>query len=995
MADDLNIIRRFVGRLVWRERVLLLLDISGRTFLLGFVSLLLVVLAALLDWDRGGTAAVLVLVGGTGLWAAIVLPLLLRWRATGDALRQARLAEAQQPELRGRLVTAVERVGGARNGESEALLGLVARRAATLLSEAQPSRIHGGMRQLVLVAVGAFLLFLPVPLSFLAGGPVGVAKWWAAGFEASAAMSLLKGDQDDPRAQVGDLVLRYTYPDYTGLEPRVIENSTGDAQGPPGTQVEVTARSADPIEAAGLVAYEQRFEARVRDSRMVDGTFTIGPETGAYHLVTWRGETSERSRDFKISAEEDLPPDVTLDGEADVLELAVDEDFQILWRARDDYGVRSVSLLIAGKPAGAPIYRMTERKAEVFGDLWRTPADLGLKPGQEVELAISATDNDTYSGSKSGTSRSIRLVVLGPKGLDARSEAQLEAMVDAMVVVLADHLEESFPVGSASKDFAQWSEVVAKRYLPVQELVDREWGRLGDLEKAVLGEVVSTGGELVRYTAVAFDPRSTEMAQPAAVSDTERYRDAAIVALEDGILALDRMLQNKALAEVVDVAERMDDLGKELEQLMAEDDPDALAMLAKLEQLEAMAQQLAEAAAKLQDGGLKEFVNARNDEMGDLMEEVRKAISEGRMDDAKKLMERLASQLQQMAEGVRDTLERQKGEGNDAMEKADELRQKLEALEQEQRELQEQVEKLREQGDEQQADAADKVWEQIQEEANELVAEAVDYRDELGPALRGFNEIQRAENGVEQAGRLQRSANGQDLRGSRAGHRAVSLAVDAMFRALQSSLITGGAKNGPARAELESMYAHLDAIQKLLDQLEQQPPNAAMAEQGQQLEQRQQEIQQQLQEAQKSAQELTQQFPVRPKGLEEGLDEADQRMGEARQDLQDGRPMPAEGSQGAAADRIQEARQALEQAMEQARQQQQQMEPSSGSRSGGEDSDESGRENNKPQNIEIPRAEEFQTPEAYRKALLEGMEGEVPEEFQAMKKRYFEELVRQ
>ena len=45
--------------------------------------------------------------------------------------------------------------------------------------------------------------------------------------------------------------------------------------------------------------------------------------------------------------------------------------------------------------------------------------------------------------------------------------------------------------------------------------------------------------------------------------------------------------------------------------------------------------------------------------------------------------------------------------------------------------------------------------------------------------------------------------------------------------------------------------------------------------------------------------------------------------------------------------------------------------------------------------VELPGAEEFRTPEEYRKALLEGMEGEVPEEFRAMKKRYFEELVGQ
>jgi hypothetical protein len=45
--------------------------------------------------------------------------------------------------------------------------------------------------------------------------------------------------------------------------------------------------------------------------------------------------------------------------------------------------------------------------------------------------------------------------------------------------------------------------------------------------------------------------------------------------------------------------------------------------------------------------------------------------------------------------------------------------------------------------------------------------------------------------------------------------------------------------------------------------------------------------------------------------------------------------------------------------------------------------------------VELPSPEEFRTPEEYRQALLEGMEGDVPEEYRALKKRYYEELVSQ
>jgi hypothetical protein len=45
--------------------------------------------------------------------------------------------------------------------------------------------------------------------------------------------------------------------------------------------------------------------------------------------------------------------------------------------------------------------------------------------------------------------------------------------------------------------------------------------------------------------------------------------------------------------------------------------------------------------------------------------------------------------------------------------------------------------------------------------------------------------------------------------------------------------------------------------------------------------------------------------------------------------------------------------------------------------------------------FQLPEPEAFMTPEAYRRALLDGMAGNVPEEYRAMKRRYYEELVHQ
>jgi len=70
-----------------------------------------------------------------------------------------------------------------------------------------------------------------------------------------------------------------------------------------------------------------------------------------------------------------------------------------------------------------------------------------------------------------------------------------------------------------------------------------------------------------------------------------------------------------------------------------------------------------------------------------------------------------------------------------------------------------------------------------------------------------------------------------------------------------------------------------------------------------------------------------------------------------------------------------------------------------GGEGGGQGSEDGGRggvtgQNPKPY-MEMPDPNDFPTPEEYRQALMEGMQGDVPPEYEALKARYYEELVRQ
>ena len=124
MASDLNFIREFINRLVRRSRLLLVWRSAiGLASLAGLMTLWML-LAYWLGTQRGLSAFVLSAASGFGLWwMGRHAP--RDWRAAGETVAHAQVVERHVPELRGRLVTSVERLQGPVEGESSLIIGLL------------------------------------------------------------------------------------------------------------------------------------------------------------------------------------------------------------------------------------------------------------------------------------------------------------------------------------------------------------------------------------------------------------------------------------------------------------------------------------------------------------------------------------------------------------------------------------------------------------------------------------------------------------------------------------------------------------------------------------------------------------------------------------------------------------------------------------------------------------------------------------------------------
>ena len=775
---------------------------------------------------------------------------------------------------------------------------------------------------------------------------------------------------------------------------------------PPGTLVDVVLRTAESAEAAGLVAYDEAFDAHMsEDGRTLSGRFTVQKYVGIWRTVLYRNGEPQRSRDFDISPSEDLPPDVMLDAGTDTLEVGVDEVFELEWQARDDFGIRRVELAI-GDQGRNVLWDEVVRRAELLDRVGFTPASLGLQVGDTVDLVVEAWDNDTVSGSKVGRSQYVQLEVLGAKGRrDRRAErqAELEAL---MVPVLAGFLTETWPPGRDAENLLDYGEDLADQYLPVQEAAERLWDGMTreGLDRNHVEKVIATGRDLIRYTQLAFSESPNARAPQAEVEVTTALREEAVVALENALLAIIRFRQVEALTEVWAQAELLEQSAENLSEMLEQGQLDPQEMLSALDLLERQLGQLMALVAKLESGGLEEFINSREGEMKGLMEEIRQALADGRAEDAKRLMDRLQQQLKEMSSGIVQDLEQRKQQQEQSGEDAKDLVKELRDLESEQRKLQKDVQALREKQDDSSAEEVAKAWTKIELLAVRVVADGTEYRAGLERAKRPFYERERVGAAVESSEALLDAIRARDLRGALGATAEAShqwIVTQSTAYGLQER---AGNWKGPSPEVPHGLEKDVAEIERLLQLLASRNSrmDASSRTQAKALEERQKDLHNRLKAAQGEAEDVRKDLAVNPEGMSEMLDEASDRMGQAGEDLQQGKAMAAEGSQSVAGERIRRARKALEEAMKQAGGGggsggiQSPSERQQGEDQGeGQDSDRQGENMQSELEIELPGRDAYATPEAYRKALIEGMQGEVPDEFRAWKKRYYEELVAQ
>lgn len=215
------------------------------------------------------------------------------------------------------------------------------------------------------------------------------------------------------RPRVTGMKLSIFYPDYTGLEPTVIDENNGTFSALVGSRVNLALETNLPVTQAEMVFDDDSRLPLTIDGQKIEGALKI-QKSKSYHirLTDHLGEKNPDPIEFYITAVPDEYPSVEILRPGYDVNLNDDMVLPLKARIFDDFGFSSLVLkyivVSQGRPSEENVAVLhysesikTEGEIEFNWDMDR----LNLFPGDYVGYYFEVSDNDQISGPKISKSR--------------------------------------------------------------------------------------------------------------------------------------------------------------------------------------------------------------------------------------------------------------------------------------------------------------------------------------------------------------------------------------------------------------------------------------------------------------------------------------------------------------------------------------------------------------------------------------------------------------
>jgi hypothetical protein len=375
-----------------------------------------------------------------------------------------------------------------------------------------------------------------------------------------------------------------------------------------------------------------RYPLDIEGLRLKGSLLLLQPGSFTIRLKDYLGFENPDPVSYEIRVVPDKFPEAEIIQPSRDMEIAGDEVFPIVYSAHDDFGLTAVSLVYERKGEERRISLMTPVDLRSVGPetfKWDL-SGLALLPGERVTLRIEVEDNDAISGPKKASSRSVVLSVWDERASASKEGADAQRLVDALLALLADHLEE-------------------------KERPEAMPGRIQEILTLVGGYLHAIGDRAERFDLEAFSRNLASLKERV----TAEPRDKTTQEIERLVLLAEDIAKGVRMTEVEATAREIRNRQRQLidafRDLKGPPTKENLRRIAEqLKKLEDLLRSVMDALGKLATRLPDEFINSQElssldfrDMFGDLAEMYKK-LAEGDVPGALEAAQTLLQNLQEM-----------------------------------------------------------------------------------------------------------------------------------------------------------------------------------------------------------------------------------------------------------------------------------------------------------------------------------------------------------
>jgi len=246
------------------------------------------------------------------------------------------------------------------------------------------------------------------------------------------------------RPHIINLKISLKYPGYTGLPPRVEDNSNGNVNVLKGTRVELEAKVDKAVKKAEIIYdHGTPVPMLIKDKHTLKTTLEVsGHRTYNIRVTDSDGYTNRGIPDYSLAEITDQPPSLQITKPGKNLSVKPTATVPLEIRVSDDYGIKEVSLWLRPGPVGgkkeSPLATWTEGKTKrtAICTYLLSLTDLKARPGQVLTYYARAGDWNDISGPGIGTSPSYTLTVLAPEKMRELSQTEIKSARERLIRII-------------------------------------------------------------------------------------------------------------------------------------------------------------------------------------------------------------------------------------------------------------------------------------------------------------------------------------------------------------------------------------------------------------------------------------------------------------------------------------------------------------------------------------------------------------------------------